>query len=90
MYGGVTQDVPAYVMVSGQPPRPRGINAEGLKRHQFTEEQIRNIKEAYRVVYRSGLKRAEALDILEDRVEHQPELAAMIRWIHASERGLCR
>lgn len=90
MYGGVTQDVPAYVMVSGQPPRPRGINAEGLKRHNFSEAQIRNIKEAYRVVYRSGLQRGEALQILEERASEQPELNAMIHWIHASQRGLCR
>lgn len=90
MYGGVTQDVPAYVMVSGQPPRPRGINSEGLKRHQFSDEQIRNIKEAYRVVYRSGLQRAEALDTLQARASDQPEIKPMIDWIQASERGLCR
>ncbi|MDR9388759.1 MAG: acyl-ACP--UDP-N-acetylglucosamine O-acyltransferase [Wenzhouxiangella sp.] len=90
MYGGVTQDVPAYVMVSGQPPRPRGINSEGLKRHQFSDEQIRNIKEAYRVVYRSGLQRAEALDELQARASDQPEIKPMIDWIQASERGLCR
>ena len=90
MYGGVTQDVPAFVMASGQPPKPRGINAEGLKRHQFTEEQIRNIKSAYRVVYREGLPRAQALEILNQRVTDQPEIQPMITWINASQRGLLR
>ncbi len=90
MYGGVTQDVPAYVMVSGQPPRPRGINSEGLKRHRFSDDQIRNIKEAYRIVYRSGLQRSEALEKLQARACEQPEIAPMIKWIQASERGLCR
>jgi UDP-N-acetylglucosamine acyltransferase len=54
MYGGVSQDVPAYVMVSGQPPRPRGVNSEGLKRRGFSGDQIRNIREAYRTIYRAA------------------------------------
>ena len=90
MYGGVSQDVPAYVMVSGQPPRPRGVNSEGLKRRGFTPEQIRNIREAYRTIYRSGLKRDEALDELRQRLAEQPELEAMIESAANSDRGLLR
>jgi len=90
MYGGVSQDVPAYVMVSDQPPRPRGVNSEGLKRRGFSETQIRNIREAYRTIYRSGLKRDEALDRLRERLPEQPELAPMIDSAAASERGLLR
>lgn len=90
MYGGVSQDVPAYVMVSGQPPRPRGVNSEGLKRRGFTPEQIRNIREAYRTIYRSGLKRDEALDELRQRLDEQPELEAMIESAANSDRGLLR
>ena len=90
MYGGVSQDVPAYVMISGQPPRPRGINSEGLKRRGFSSEQIRNIREAYRLIYRSGLKRDEALAELDARRAEQPELGPMIDSARASERGLLR
>ncbi len=90
MYGGVSQDVPAYVMVSGQPPRPRGINSEGLKRRGFSPEQVRNIREAYRTLYRSGLPRAEALAQLGQRLPEQPELKPMIDSAAASERGLLR
>jgi UDP-N-acetylglucosamine acyltransferase len=90
MYGGVGQDVPAYVMVSGQPPRPRGINSEGLKRRGFTPDQIRNIREAYRLIYRSGKTRDAALAELEARVSEQPELARMIETARASTRGLLR
>ncbi len=90
MYGGVSQDVPAYVMVSGQPPRPRGINSEGLKRRGFTAEQIRNIREAYRLIYRSGKSRDEALLELETRLADQPELQQMIDSARASTRGLLR
>lgn len=90
MYGGVNQDVPAYVMASGQPPRPRGINAEGLKRRGFDAGQIRNIREAYRLVYRKGLPRDEAVAELRQRVDEQPELALMIESIEGSQRGLLR
>ncbi len=49
----VTRDVPPYVMVAGNPALPHAVNSEGLKRRGFTEEQIRNIREAYRILYRS-------------------------------------
>jgi UDP-N-acetylglucosamine acyltransferase len=90
MYGGVNQDVPAYVMVSGQPPRPRGVNSEGLKRRGFSAEDIRHIRDAYRVLYRSGLKRDEALAELRTRLDEQPAIGAMITSAERSERGLLR
>ncbi len=65
MYSGVSRDVPPYTMVFGTPGVPRGINSEGLKRRDFSTEQIRNIKEAYRIVYRRGLKLDEAIVQLE-------------------------
>lgn len=90
MYGGVGQDVPAYVMISGRPPRPRGINSEGMKRRGFEAHQIRNIREAYKLVYIRGLAREEALAQLRDRVAEQPELATFIASIEAGQRGLLR
>ncbi len=90
MYGGVGQDVPAYVMISGYPPRPRGVNTEGLKRRGFDPRQIRNIREAYRLVYRMGLTRDQALSELHARLEGQPELSPFIQDIQGSQRGLLR
>lgn len=90
MYAGSGRDVPAYTMIAGQPPTPRGINSEGLKRRGFTTDQIRNIKDAYKVVYRQGLKLAEAIDELSGRVEEQPELKIFVDSLHASDRGLLR
>ncbi|MGH8223196.1 MAG: acyl-ACP--UDP-N-acetylglucosamine O-acyltransferase [Woeseiaceae bacterium] len=90
MYAGTSQDVPAYTMVAGQPPTVRGINAEGLKRRGFTAQQIRNIKNAYRVVYRQGLKLSDAIREVEELVRTQPELDVFARSLHASDRGLLR
>ena len=90
MYSGVNRDVPAYTMMSGNPAVPRGINSEGLKRRDFDVAQIRNIKEAYRVIYRQGLKLAEAISELEQRAAEQPELNILLDSLRSSERGIVR
>ena len=90
MYAGVNQDVPAYVMVFGLPGAPAGINSEGLKRRDFSKEQIRNIKNAYRIVYRNSLKLAEAISEIEVLVDDQPELGIFLESLKTSKRGLVR
>lgn len=90
MYSGSNRDVPAYTMVAGTPGAPRGINSEGLKRRGFSAEQIRNIKDAYRVVYRKGLKLAQAIEIIAERVDNQAELVPFLESLRSSERGLVR
>ncbi len=89
-YGGIGKDVPPYVLVFGQPPAPRGINSEGLQRRGFTAEQIRNLKEAYRLLYRSEVRLAEARDRLAELASQQTELRILVDFIDASERGLIR
>lgn len=86
----VTRDVPPYLMVVGTPAVPHSINSEGLKRRGFTPEQIRNLKNAYRVLYRSDLKLADALEELNKRVATQPELKAFVDFIGESTRSLVR
>ncbi len=78
MYSGVNRDVLPYTMVFGTPGVPRGINSEGLKRRDFSTEQIRNIKEAYRIVYRRGLKVDIAIEQLVQRVSVLPEICIVI------------
>ena len=90
MYAGTSRDVPAYTMISGQPPSPKGINSEGLKRRGFSAEQIRNIRNAYRVVYRSGLKLTEAIAELEGQIADNPELELFVKSLKSSERGIIR
>ena len=90
MYAGTGKDISAYTMAAGQPPSPRGINSEGLKRRDFSEEQIRNIKNAFKIVYRKGLKLNEAIDELTGLLDAQPELGLFIESLNTSERGLLR
>jgi UDP-N-acetylglucosamine acyltransferase len=90
MYCGTNRDVPAYTLMAGQPAEPRGINSEGLKRRGFSNEQVRNIKNAYRIVYRKGLKLAEAIREIEALVATQPELDIFLESLRVSDRGLVR
>jgi UDP-N-acetylglucosamine acyltransferase len=86
----VTRDVPPYVMAVGQPAEPHSINATGLSRRGFTPEQVRNIKNAYRTLYRSDLKLADAVTRLEEAARTQPELRIFVDFISRSTRSLVR
>jgi UDP-N-acetylglucosamine acyltransferase len=86
----VRQDVPPYVMVAGDPAAPYAVNAEGLKRRGFTEEQIRAIRDAYRILYRSELKLSEALARLEPLARERLEIRAFVDFIQGATRSIVR
>jgi UDP-N-acetylglucosamine acyltransferase len=86
----LSRDVPPYVMVAGNPAVPHAVNAEGLKRRGFSEEQIKNIREAYRILYRSELKLADALARLAPLAQAQPEIRVFVDFIQSSARSLAR
>ena len=90
MYSGVTRDVPAYFMVSGQPAVPRGVNAEGMRRRGFDGEQIRSVRKAYRTLYRSGLKLDDALAEIEQAAQDRPELDVLLQSLRTSTRSIVR
>ncbi len=86
----VTRDVPPFIMAVGQPAEAHSINSEGLKRRGFTADQIRNIRSAFRVLYRSGLKLAEATERLEALAKEQPELGLLVEFLPQSTRSIVR
>jgi UDP-N-acetylglucosamine acyltransferase len=86
----VTRDVPPYVMVVGQPAEPHSINVVGLKRRGFTDDQVRNLKKAYRTLYRSGLKLKAALELLETAALTQEEVRPLVEFIKHSSRSIVR
>jgi UDP-N-acetylglucosamine acyltransferase len=86
----VTRDVPPYVMAVGQPAAAHSVNSEGLKRRGFTPDQVRNIRNAFRVLYRSGLKLADAQAQLAALVQEQPELAMLVEFLPQSTRSIVR
>ncbi len=86
----VTRDVPPYVMAVGQPAVPHSVNSEGLKRRGFSAEQIRNIREAYRTLYRRDLPLADAVRELTAQAVGQPEIQMFVDFIAGSTRSLIR
>ena len=90
MFTYVTKDVPAYVVVSGRPAEPRGINSEGLKRREFSAELIRSVREAYRKLYRQGLTLEEAVAAIEEQARGIAELEVFLESIKSGSRGLVR
>jgi len=93
MTGGGTilfQDVPPYVTVAGNPAKPYGINAVGLRRRGFSDAAIAAIRNGYKTIYRSGLGLAEARTSLARQVAEAPELAVLSEFLESATRGIVR
>ena len=90
MYSGVARDLPPYVVVMGQPAEPRGINLEGLKRRDFSSDQIRNIKTAYKNLYMSELRLEEAIIQIEKIDDISGEIKLFIEFLNQATRGIVR
>jgi UDP-N-acetylglucosamine acyltransferase len=86
----VTRDVPPYVLAVGRPAVPHSINSIGLQRRGFSAEQVLNIRRAYRLLYRSGLKLKAAVAELEVAAETQPEIRPFVEFIKRSSRSIVR
>jgi len=92
MVGGntrVNSDLPPYFLYTDFNVAAHGLNLVGLKRAGFSADDIKALKAAYRLLYRSGLKLEEALQRIEAEIptEHTRHLASFIR---TSKRGICR
>lgn len=90
MFTYVTKDVPAFTVVSGRPAEPRGINVEGLKRRGWESGQIRNLREAYRTVYRLGLTLQEAIAALKAPSVTDERVGHFVASLEVGMRGLVR
>lgn len=94
MGGGMmlVKDLPPYIlsaMVDGN-PKAISVNSEGLKRRGFTEENILNIKRAYKILYRQGLVLEDALVKLKELASQAPEIELFIEFAKKSTRGIMR
>lgn len=85
-----TYDIPPYFTAEGRPAVPRIVNEIGLKRRGFTEQQVRNIRNAFRVLYRSKLKLDEATEQLKSIAQSQPEVQLIVDFLARSQRGIAR
>lgn len=83
----INKDIPPYVMCGGRPGVAQGINVVGMRRAGIGPEVRREIKEAYKLLYRSGLNVSQALESIKKTLKSQ-EVAHMVEFIEASKRGI--
>lgn len=98
MVGGASaalRDVPPYVICSGNPAAPHGLNSVGLRRSGFTAEQLSCVKECYRAIYREGNLIADAGREMQEILDKAPEdckeaVRTMMEFVMNSPRGIIR
>jgi len=86
----LSQDVPPFVKVAGNPIEVAGINSIGMKRNGFTDEDIFDLRRAYRLLYRSGLNVTQALERIAADCHLSPHIEALMAFIRRSDRGIVR
>jgi UDP-N-acetylglucosamine acyltransferase len=83
------KDIPPYLLVAGNTAVPHGLNVRGLKRRNFSEQTIEALRQAYKLVYKSGLRLSEATEQLA-QMDANPEVRHFLDFIKHSERGIVR
>jgi len=85
----LVHDLPPFFIADGTPAEVRAINKVGLERNGFTAEQLDRVKQVYRILYREGLNRTQALEKLAAHPQAaSAEFARMLAFAQASARGL--
>lgn len=86
----ISRDIPPYVMVGGSPTEPHGINGVGLERRGFSSDSIREIRRAYKIIYKNNYKLDEAIALLTDMATRTPEIACMVEFLRQTGRSIIR
>ena len=86
----ISRNIPPYILVSGHMAKPIGINIEGLRRHDFTNQQIKTIKQAYKLTYRLSLKIGEASLAIQKLEQINSELSLYTTFLEQQQGGIIR
>ncbi|HEY2775654.1 MAG TPA: acyl-ACP--UDP-N-acetylglucosamine O-acyltransferase [Candidatus Binatia bacterium] len=86
----VTLDIAPYCMAAGDRAVLHGLNVIGLRRRGFSAATIAALRSAYRTIFRSGMRLADALEELRAEADSEPCVASLVRFIEQSQRGICR
>jgi len=90
MLGGfskITQNMPPYMLVDGNPARVYDINKIGLRRFGITAKVRNELRQAYKLLYRSSLNMSQALETIEEEIDKSPELEHLLQFIRSSRNG---
>lgn len=86
----ITQDIPPFVMVGGKPTRPHGINSVGMERNGITSDDVRLIRNAYKLIYKMNLRLEDAIEQIEALAPDSNELSIMVNFLRNVRRGILR
>ncbi|OHE78286.1 MAG: acyl-[acyl-carrier-protein]--UDP-N-acetylglucosamine O-acyltransferase [Verrucomicrobia bacterium RIFCSPHIGHO2_12_FULL_41_10] len=89
-YTKIVQDVPCFMIADGNPAVVRGINQVGLERHHFSVSEIRDLREAYKIIYRGSLNTTQAVDVLQQQYPDSRLIKKLLEFIVSSKRGIVR
>jgi UDP-N-acetylglucosamine acyltransferase len=84
----VSKDIPPFLKAVGNPVKLYGLNTVGLQRSGMDEDTIRELKRAYRLLFRSEMNVTQAIERVQAELEPLPEVKELIRFVEASERGV--
>jgi len=84
----VSKDIPPFLKAVGNPVRLYGLNTVGLQRSGMEEGTVRELKRAYRLLFRSDMNVTQAIERVQSEVESLPEVRELIRFLEESERGV--
>jgi UDP-N-acetylglucosamine acyltransferase len=90
MGSAITQDIPPFIMVGGKPTRPHGINSVGMERNGISAEDIRLIRNAYKIIYKMNLRLEDAIEKMEEMAVESQQLSDMISFLRNVSRGILR
>jgi UDP-N-acetylglucosamine acyltransferase len=86
----IVQDVPPFMIADGNPAKVRGYNKVGLERNGFGEAQMRNIKDCYRILYRTHLNVQQAIEQIRTDLPEAPEVEEIATFVSNSPRGIIK
>lgn len=86
----INKDIPPYVKAAHEPISFNGINSIGLRRKEFTDEQVNTIHEVYRYLYLSGMNFTDAIQKIEEELPATPERDEVVEFVKNSKRGIIR
>jgi UDP-N-acetylglucosamine acyltransferase len=86
----VNQSIPPYVTVSGEKAKARGVNTEGLKRRGYSNEQIQQVRRAYKILYRSGKTMEEAREDLAKMAVDSSEIQPLVDFLDSTGKSMIR
>ncbi|HKL12908.1 MAG TPA: acyl-ACP--UDP-N-acetylglucosamine O-acyltransferase [Halanaerobiales bacterium] len=89
-HSNVLKDIPPYIIVDGHPAQVSGINIIGLRRNGMKPAVRKEVKKAYKILYRSDLDMEDAITEMDNKLNADSEIEHFLRFLRNVQRGICR